>query len=134
VTRTITVDTHAPSVTINTIAGDDVISASEARVIIAVSGTAEGAEDGQLGHAGAQDPDGSTTLDTMTTTVSAACGTSTCRPGATPAFPDGHYLITADVSTRPAIRRRKATRAITVDTRCTRRPVDLPPSRPCRAR
>ena len=45
----------------------------------------------------------------------AAPGASTCPPGATPAFPDGPYLITANVTDaagNPAV---EATRTLTVD-------------------
>ncbi|MBD2619181.1 Ig-like domain-containing protein, partial [Synechocystis sp. FACHB-898] len=47
-TRNITVDTTAPTVTINAIAVDDIINAVEAGSPVAVSGTTTGVEDGQV--------------------------------------------------------------------------------------
>jgi CSLREA domain-containing protein len=114
--RTITVDTHAPSITISTIAGDDVVTAAEGAGTITVSGLATGAEDGQVVTLALKTADGATTLQTMTTTVSGGAWHLDLPPGATPAFPDGPYLVTADVSDAAGNPATEAARTITVDT------------------
>ncbi len=116
-TRTITVDTHAPTIIINPIAGDNVVNAAEGTAAITVSGTATGAEDGQRVTLALKTPDGSTTLQTLTTTVSGGAWHIDLPPGATPAFPDGNYLITADVSDTAGNPATEATRVIHVDVR-----------------
>jgi len=54
-TRTISVDTHAPSVTISAIAGNDVVNAAEGAGVITVSGTAAGGRRWSSRHAGVED-------------------------------------------------------------------------------
>ena len=124
-THAITVDTHAPTVTINTIAGDDVVSAAEGAGTITVSGTAAGAEDGQLVTLALKTADGSTTLDTMTAVVSGGAWSIDLPPGATPAFPDGHYLITADVSDAAGNPATEATHTISVAADVDHAPTDI---------
>jgi Bacterial Ig-like domain/Passenger-associated-transport-repeat len=115
-TRTIRVDTHAPTITINSIAGDNIVTAAEGAGTITVSGTAVGAENGQTVTLTLKTADGSTTLQTLTTTVSGGAWHLDLPPGATPAFPDGNYLVTADVSDLAGNPATEATRTITVDT------------------
>src|SRR6202034_2725088 len=92
------------------------INAAEGAGTITVSGTATGAEDGQLVTLDLKTPNGSTTLDTMTVAVSGGAWSLDLPAGATPAFPDGHYLVTADVSDADGNPATEATHAITVDT------------------
>ena len=109
-------DTTPPTITINTIAGNDVVNAAEGAATITVSGLATGAEDGQTVALALKTANGSTTLVTMTTTVSGGAWHIDLPPGATPAFPDGQYLVTADVSDAAGNPATEATRTITVDT------------------
>ena len=116
VTLTDPPDTTPPSVTIDVIAGNDVVNAAEGAATITVSGTAPGAEDGQVVTLALKTADGSLTLQTLTTTVSGGLWHIDLPPGATPAFPDGQYLVTADVSDAAGNPATEATRTITVDT------------------
>src|SRR5262249_18408112 len=82
---------------------------------ITVSGLATGAEDGQLVAVALKTADGATTLQTMTATVSGGAWHIDLPPGATPAFPDGPYLVTANVSDAAGNAAAEATRPSTAD-------------------
>ena len=90
-------DTIPPTVTINTIAGDDVVNAAEGAATITLSGLATGAEDGQLVTLALKTPDGSVTLNTMTAGERRRLAPRHSGRRS-PAFPDGSYLVTANVS------------------------------------
>ncbi len=90
---TLTVDATAPAVSINAIAGDDVLNAQEAQSDLSISGITTGVEDGQhvtVGFNG-QSYDALVTAGTWTATV----------PNADllhAVLADGDYTVTADVS------------------------------------
>ncbi|WP_414148391.1 Ig-like domain-containing protein [Erwinia sp. BNK-24-b] len=88
----VTVDTVAPTVTLNTIAGDGVVNATEAAADITVSGGSTGAEEGQLV---------TVTLSgqNYTTTVAADGSWSLALPaGLLQASPDGTYPLTVSLT------------------------------------
>src|SRR4051794_23975993 len=110
-TQAITVDETAPTIAITTpIAGDNVVSASEAAAGFAISGTTSGVEDGRHvtvtlnGHS----------YDAVVT-ANAWPPTSTPFPYTPPFRPDGSYTVTAAVSDAAGNPATPATQAITVD-------------------
>jgi hypothetical protein len=108
----VTVDTTAPSIAINTIAGNDIISAPENNGF-AITGTTVGAENGRTVIVKVLN--GSTIVDSYTTSVKNNGWSVTVTQTQATALANGNYTVTADVSDtagNPAI---EATRALLVD-------------------
>ena len=107
-TRTLTVDTAAPTIAIDTVAGDDIINAAESSMATAIAGTTD-AEDGQ---------NVTVTVGGQSATGSVAGGAWTANLTATQsqALADGGATVTADVEDLAGNAASQATRAITVDT------------------
>ena len=109
----VTIDTTVPSIAINTVAGDNVLNATEAKSGFAISGTTTSAENGQT--VTVKILYGSTVVDSYTTTVASNLWSVKVTKAQATALVDGNYTVTADVSDKagnPAI---EATRALTVD-------------------
>jgi VCBS repeat-containing protein len=109
-TQTFTVDETAPTVTINTLAGDNVLNALEAQADLAISGTTSGVENGQHvtvtfnGHS----YDAVVASNAWTTSVAAA-------NLAHAILPDGSYTVTANVSDAAGNPASSATQTFTVN-------------------
>src|SRR6266852_4893038 len=91
-THTLKVDETAPTIAINTIAGDDILNAVESHSALAISGTTSGVEDGQ--HV-------TVTLNGHTYDAVVASGAWTATVAAADlahaVLPDGSYPVTANV-------------------------------------
>ena len=107
-TRTLSVDRTAPSISIDTIAGDDTLNASEDDSAVTVSGTATGA-DGQTVTVAV---DGTT----LTPTVSSGTWSASLSSGDAQALSQGHVTVTADVADAAGNDASQATRTLQVDT------------------
>ena len=109
-TQTFTVDETAPTVTINTLAGDNVLNALEAQSNLTIGGSASGVEDGQ--HVTVtfnnHSYDAVVTSNAWTTTVAASALTHAM-------LPDGSYTVTANVSDAAGNPATSATRTMKVD-------------------
>ncbi|WP_210253116.1 Ig-like domain-containing protein, partial [Beijerinckia sp. L45] len=113
-TRALSVDETSPTIAIGTIAGDNVVNASEAGAGVAINGTSSGA-DGQTATITIVDSTNAM-KDTYTVTIAAGgTWTATVTAAQAQALADGSYTVKADVSDvagNPAV---EATRALTVD-------------------
>lgn len=94
------VDTTAPTISINPVAGDDILTAKEAKHGLTISGTATGAEDGQpvtikIFSTSTGTP---VLVDTVVTKVVAGSWDVQLTPAQALTFSDPAYKITADVS------------------------------------
>lgn len=112
----VTLDHVAPSLTLGLIAGDDVLNASERGGALTVTGTAAGAEDGQLVNVALKSVGGATTYAATTATVTAGAWTLTLPAGSASTLPNGSYSVTADVSDKAGNAATEAVRPLTVDT------------------
>ena len=109
-TKTLKVDETAPSIAINTIAGDNVLNSSEAQSNLAISGATSGVEDGQHVTVTLNNHsyDAVVTSNTWTATVLAS-------DLAHAALPDGSYTVTASVSDAAGNPATPATKTLKVD-------------------
>ena len=108
----VTVDTTAPTIAINTIAGDDIVNNSEANAGFAISGTELGA-DGQAVTVKIVDSNGNV-VDSYTTLAAGGAWSVSVTPAQALALADGSYTVTADVSDAAGNSATEATRVITV--------------------
>ena len=108
----VTVDTTAPTIAINTIAGDDIVNGSEANAGFAISGTELGA-DGQAVTVKIVDSNGNV-VDSYTTLAAGGAWSVSVTPAQALALADGSYTVTADVSDAAGNSATEATRVITV--------------------
>ena len=108
----VTVDTTAPTIAINTIAGDDIVNGSEANAGFAISGTESGA-DGQAVTVKIVDSNGNV-VDSYTTLAAGGAWSVSVTPAQGLALADGSYTVTADVSDAAGNSATEATRVITV--------------------
>ncbi len=113
-TRTLTVDQTAPGLTIGTIAGNDVLNLAKATAGIAISGTASGAETGQVVTVAVVDA-GGTTVDTLTGIVSNETWSTSLSSVQATALADGSDTVTANVSDVAGNAATQASRSLTVD-------------------
>ena len=109
----VTVDTTAPTIAINTIAGDDIVNGSEANAGFAISGTKAGA-DGQAVTVKIVDSNGNV-VDSYTTLAAGGAWSVSVTPAQGLALADGRArTVTADVSDAAGNSATEATRVITV--------------------
>jgi hypothetical protein len=112
-------DTTPPTITIGTIAGDNIINAGEAgnAAGVTISGTAADSDSGVNGQtATIQIVNGSNAVvDSYTTTVSGGAWSVIVTKAQAQALADGSYTVTADVSDAAGNAATEATQAITVD-------------------
>src|SRR4029077_4378883 len=107
--HTLAVDETAPTISIATIAADDVINAQEAQSDLAISGTTSGAEDGQLVTVHLNGPH-------SPATGAPNAWTATVPQGDVAALLDGsHYTVTADVSDQAGNPAVEASHTLAVD-------------------
>src|SRR6266852_2871122 len=109
-THTLKVDETAPTIAINTIAGDDILNAVESHSALAISGTTSGVEDGQ--HV-------TVTLNGHTYDAVVASGAWTATVAAADlahaVLPDGSYPVTANVLDAAGNPAPQATHTLKVD-------------------
>ncbi len=114
-TSGLTVDETAPSIAIAaSIAGDNVVNASEAAAGVAISGTTSGLEDGQVATIRIVNS-ASVAVDTYTTLVTGGAWSINVTSAQAQALADGAYTVTADVSDVAGNPAAEATGALMVD-------------------
>ncbi len=110
---TATIDLTGPSITIDAIATDKIVNASEAAAGFAISGSSSGVENGQT--VTVKIVNGSNvTVDTYTTTVATNAWSVSVTPAQALALANGSYTVKADVTNAAGNPASEATQAITV--------------------
>jgi hypothetical protein len=102
----------ALSISIATIAGDNIVNATEAAAGFAINGTTTGVEDGQIATIQIVD-NSNTVVDSFNATVTGNAWSVTVP--STDHLADGNYTVKADVSDKAGNSAPEATRSLTVD-------------------
>ena len=109
----ITIDDTAPTITINTIAGDNILNSREAQAGFVISGSETGA-DGQIVTVKIIDS-GGTTVETYTPTAGSGSWSVPVTSADATALRDGTYTVTASVADAAGNPATPATRTLIVD-------------------
>ena len=109
----ITIDDTAPTITINTIAGENILNSSEAQAGFAISGSETGA-DGQIVTVKIIDSSG-TTVKTYTPTAGSGSWSVPVTSADATALANGTYTVTASVADAAGNQATPATRTLIVD-------------------
>jgi hypothetical protein len=114
---TLKIDTTAPTVTINTIAGNDILSGTEAASAsgFSIGGRTSGAETGQAISVKLIDHSNAVVGSFATTTANNNMWSVALTSAQALALADGAYTVTANVSDAAGNAAAQATRALTVD-------------------
>ena len=111
---TLQIDTTAPTISIKTIAGNNIVNATEASQGFAISGATVGVENGQIVTVNILNSTNAI-VDTYTTADSSNAWAINVTSTQATALADGSYTVTANVSDRAGNPAPTATRALTVD-------------------
>jgi hypothetical protein len=108
------IDTKAPTITINTIAGDNIVNATEASSGFAIRGTTVGVENGRIVTVKILNS-ANTIVDTYTATDNSNAWSVNVTSAQATALADGSYTVIANVSDKAGNLALTATRILTVD-------------------
>ena len=108
------IDTTAPTIAISTIAGDDIVNATEGASGFAISGTTSGAESGRIVTVNILNS-ANAIVNSYTKAVSSNAWSVAVTSAQAAALADGSYTISANVSDAAGNAAPTATRALTMD-------------------
>ena len=108
------IDTKAPTITINTIAGDNIVNATEASSGFAIRGTTVGVENGRIVTVKILNS-ANTIVDTYTATDNSNAWSVNVTSAQATALADGSYTVIANVSDKAGNLAPTATGILTVD-------------------
>jgi hypothetical protein len=111
---TLQIDTTAPTIAINTIASNNIISATKAANGFSISGSTSGVENGQIVTVNILNS-ANTIVDTYTATDNRNAWSVAVTSAQATALADGSYTVTANVSDKAGNPSPTATHALTVD-------------------
>jgi hypothetical protein len=108
------IDTTPPTIAINTIANNNIINATKASAGFTISGTASGAENGQIVSVNIVNSS-NTVVDSYTTTDQNNAWSVNVTSAQATALADGSYTVTANVADKAGNPAPQASHALTVD-------------------
>ncbi|TYL96787.1 hypothetical protein FXB40_10780 [Bradyrhizobium rifense] len=111
---TLQIDTTAPTIAISTIAGDNIVNATEGAAGFAVSGTTSGAENGRIVTVNILNS-ANAIVNSYTKAVSSNAWSVAVTSAQAAALADGNYTVSASVSDAAGNPAPTATRALTMD-------------------
>jgi len=111
----------SPTIVINTIAGDNIVNASEASAGFTITGTTTGVQNGRPVTVKILNASNAT-VDSYTTTVSQGTWSVSVTSAQGKKLTDGSYTVTADVSNSQGVPAPEANRALLVDTDASESP------------
>jgi hypothetical protein len=111
---TLQIDTTAPTIAISTIAGDNIVNATEGSAGFAISGTTTGAENGRVVTVNILNS-ANAIVNSYTKAVSSNAWSVAVTSAQATALADGSYTVSANVPDAAGNPAQAATRALTVD-------------------